>query len=92
MRRRQEARRAGDELAGREISRLADGNTNALRTLAIANALNYPTSTCTPVTADGLRVYPPGETHALFIPTGFTACRNAAVHLLLVTVMRSSFS
>lgn len=53
--------------------------------LRIAQAENYPQDTCQPVTADGLRVYPPGETNALFVPTdAFTACRNPDVSLITV--------
>ncbi len=67
---------------------LAPGGSAHAR-LGIANALNYPPATCDPVTADGLRVYPPGETHALFLPTTqFTACRMAGAPLLNVTALQ----
>ncbi len=56
--------------------------------LKISNALNYDASTCNPVTADGLRVYPPGETHSLFAPsTDLTACRSDSVHLITVQAL-----
>ena len=39
-------------------------------------------------TADGLRVYPPGETHSLFVATtNLTACRNADVKLITVQAL-----
>ncbi len=56
--------------------------------LRIANALNYEATACDPVQADGLRVYPPGETNALFVAaTGLTACRTDAEHLITVQAL-----
>ncbi len=40
------------------------------------------------MTADGLRVYAPGETHALFVPTtDLTACGSADVELITVQAL-----
>jgi hypothetical protein len=56
--------------------------------LKIANAMNYDATTCDPQTADGLRVYPPGETHSLFVAsTDLTACRSDSVHLITVQAL-----
>lgn len=53
--------------------------------LKITVAQNYDASTCQPSAIDGLRVYPPGETHALFVAsTDYTACLSASIHLMTV--------
>ena len=62
-----------------------DPGKSAHAPLRIARAENYPADTCRPVTADGLRVYPPGSTDALFVPTsGLTACQDDQVQLIFV--------
>jgi hypothetical protein len=45
---------------------LAPGAT-ASATLQIAQALNYPTASCAPVSASYLQVYPPGQTTAVYL-------------------------
>lgn len=58
--------------------------------LNITVAGNYDPATCKPKAADGLRVYPPDETHPLFIAsTAFTACQNASVVLILVRPLQA---
>lgn len=53
--------------------------------LSITMAGNYDATTCRPKAADGLRVYPPEETHSIFLATtSYTACQNASVLLLVV--------
>ena len=53
--------------------------------LNITVAGNYDPATCKPKAADGLRVYPPDETHSLFIAsTAYTACQNASIVLIQV--------
>ena len=65
-----------------------DPGKTAHAPLRIGRAENYPADTCQPVTADGLRVYAPGETNALFVPTtGLTACRNADLTLIFVQAL-----
>lgn len=62
-----------------------DPGKTAHAPLRIARAENYPAETCQPVPADGLRVYPPGSTQALFVATsGLTACRSTQVQLIFV--------
>ena len=52
---------------------LAPGATaNAL--LQIVDALNFPTSTCSPAAATDLQVYPPGQTAAVYLPNQSEAC------------------
>lgn len=53
--------------------------------LRVAQAGNYDSSQCQPLTADGLRVYPPHSTQAVFVKAAnLTACQNPAIHLLTV--------
>lgn len=42
----------------------------------------YPRRTCRPVHVDGFRVYPPNETHSLYVKHPTTGCANPKVHLL----------
>ncbi len=63
------------------VTLLPNGHAHA--PLRIGQAANYPTSTCKPRKADGLRVYVPGETHAIFVKaSGLTACTSTKVQLL----------
>ncbi|MFI5061665.1 MAG: DUF4232 domain-containing protein [Actinomycetales bacterium] len=63
--------------------KLAPGGT-AKAPLRITNALNYPSSDCSPAQADGFRVYPPGSTDALFVKDAtVTACTKSTPPTLL---------
>ena len=54
---------------------------------------NYDAADCQPSAADGLRIYPPGETHSLFIATtDYTACLDAGVHLIMVQTVQPGAS
>ena len=58
--------------------------------LSITVAGNYDPTTCKPKAADGLRVYPPDETHSLFIAsTTYTACQNASIVLIQVRPLQA---
>jgi hypothetical protein len=57
--------------------------------LQVAEAGNYPTATCQPVTARWLRVYAPGETQALYVSHAFDACSSDSAPLLTVMPVRS---
>jgi hypothetical protein len=46
--------------------------------LQITVAENFPVSSCGPVTAAGLRVYPPGQKESTVVPFPFVACANSA--------------
>lgn len=57
----------------------------ASATLQIAEAGNFPQSSCDETPAAGLRVYPPGQTASLFVPqNGLQACRDSGAQLLQV--------
>jgi hypothetical protein len=68
--------------------RLAAGQT-AHAWLRVANAGNYPTATCKPVTANYLRVYPPSETVAGYVSHTFNACESTSAALLSVLPIRA---
>jgi hypothetical protein len=68
--------------------RLAPGQT-AHAWLKVAVAANYPASTCKPVTAHWLRVYPPGETAAGFVGHTFNACSSTSAAVLSVLPVRA---
>ena len=67
---------AGRDTATAAVVRLANGAT-ASAVLRITVAGNFPSSTCHPVTAAGLRVYPPGQTASRLIPFPFEACSKS---------------
>ena len=63
-----------------------NGTANA--TVGIAAAANYPATRCHPTTAHALRVFPPGQTAAVYVTQSFAAC-SAAVPVLTVTAVRA---
>jgi hypothetical protein len=67
---------------------LAPGQT-AHAWLKVAEAGNYPASSCQPATAGGLRVYPPGQTEAGYVSHRFSACSSGSAALLTVLPVRS---
>lgn len=76
-----------ERVADRESVRveLAPGET-AGADLRVGRAENYSESDCSPQAARGLRVYPPEERDALFLPLeGLTGCANEDISLLDVT-------
>jgi hypothetical protein len=61
----------------------------ATATLQIVDAGNFPPSACHPVTAAGLRVYPPNQTRSKVIPFPFSACsRRGPVYLIVRPVRK----
>ncbi|MDR0343411.1 MAG: DUF4232 domain-containing protein, partial [Nocardiopsaceae bacterium] len=77
----------GPRASGDQIGRAADRNTSAAAAmvtippggdahavLQVVDAGNYSPSACHPVTAHWLRVYPPGETVAVYAPFTSRAC------------------
>ncbi len=68
---------------------LAPGRT-ASATLGVGTAENYPPHRCKPAAADGFRIYPPNETHALFVAHQTMGCRNTAVRLLQIAALRGA--
>ena len=57
--------------------------------LQVANAQNYPSSTCKPATASALRVYPPGNTASRIVSQSFAACRSVSAPILTVMPLRA---
>jgi Domain of unknown function (DUF4232) len=76
-----------DPTYARQLVTLAPGGT-AHAELRVVNAQNYPASTCRPVTAHRLKVYPPGQTGALYISFTATACSNPSVQILAVQTVQ----
>jgi len=56
--------------------------------LRITHAQNYPPSTCIPATANMLRVFPPGQTSALYIEMTALGCSNTSVQILSVQTVQ----
>jgi hypothetical protein len=52
---------------------LRNGATTSAQ-LRIVQALNFPRTTCRPVMAAGVRVYPPSQTTSKVVPIPFRAC------------------
>jgi hypothetical protein len=60
----------------------------AVAPLKITRATNYDNATCSPLAADGFRVYPPGSKASLYIKApGYTACKATSVDLLNVQAL-----
>jgi Protein of unknown function (DUF4232) len=57
--------------------------------LQVAQAGNYPASSCQPVTAHWLKVYPPGDFAAVYVAQSVPACADSSTQLLTVTPVRS---
>ena len=79
------------EAAGITITTLtlASGQS-AHSQLSITVAGNYDPTTCKPKAAEGLRVYPPDETHSrLIASTTYTACQNASIVLIQVRPLQA---
>jgi hypothetical protein len=56
--------------------------------LQIAVAENFPASDCAPITAAGLRVYPPGQKESTVVPFPFVGCRKAGPQFLHVEAVQ----
>ncbi|MGA7835445.1 MAG: DUF4232 domain-containing protein [Acidimicrobiales bacterium] len=52
--------------------------------LQIADAGNFPSSRCVPITAAGFRVYPPNQKESTVVPFPFVACAKAGPRFLHV--------
>jgi hypothetical protein len=64
-----------------------DGHAHAW--LQVAQAGNYPASACSPVTAHGLRIFPPDQTQAGYIQQDFPACALTSAQVLTIMPLRS---
>ena len=67
----------------RHLVTLASGAT-AKETILIAETGNIPKSACHPVTAAGLRIYPPDQVAAKVVPFPFGACSRGGPQFLQV--------
>jgi hypothetical protein len=54
-----------------------NNGVTARAALRIVQVVNFPASSCRPVTAAGLRVFPPNQSAAKFIPFPFKACSRS---------------
>jgi hypothetical protein len=80
------AKRAG--AAPVKLVTLAPGRT-AVALLQIVDARNYPASTCRPVQATNLRVYPPNQTAPVYLPDPAYGCAKP-VPTLFISAVRAS--
>jgi hypothetical protein len=56
--------------------------------LQVANVVNFPAAACKPTTADGLRVFAPGDFTAMTFPFSFRACaKSGRVYLHVSTTI-----
>jgi Domain of unknown function (DUF4232) len=72
--------------AARRVTLRNGGTATAL--VRIVDAGNFPSSSCRPVTAAGLRIFPPNQTAAKVIPFPFGACSRSGPTYLFVRVVR----
>jgi hypothetical protein len=56
--------------------------------LRVTDALNYPSPACQVVTAHRLRVFPPGQTHPLYLTLDARACAITSVQILSVQTVQ----
>jgi Protein of unknown function (DUF4232) len=56
--------------------------------LQITVAENFPASICSPITASGLRVYPPGQKESTVVPFPFVGCAKAGPQFLHVEAVQ----
>jgi hypothetical protein len=57
--------------------------------LQVTVAGNYPASTCDPVSASTLVIYPPNQTASVSVPYSTTGCSSSQVTILHVGVVQS---
>jgi hypothetical protein len=57
----------------------------------IVDALNFPSSTCSPAKAADLKVFPPGQFTAVYLPDTSYGCRNS-VQTMFIAPVRSGAS
>ncbi len=68
------------------ITVAAHGSAHAW--LQVAEAGNYPASSCNQVTASWLKVFPPGNRAAAYVSHSFQACKSAKANVLSVVPVR----
>jgi hypothetical protein len=70
----------------RTVVTLAAGAAATAR-LQLVEVLNYPSTTCDPVSGDYLQVYPPGQTVPVYLPYKGQTCAKPVFALGISTVM-----
>lgn len=70
---------------------LAPG-AQAFAPLTVADALNFPTSSCSPAQTTELRVYPPANTTLLYVSYQSRACTSSTVTMQIGPVRPGSGS
>ena len=81
LRGRQVGKGSGRLVSSKPTVRLARGATVSF-VLKIVDVANFPSPRCRPVTAAGLRVFPPHETASKVIPFPFRACSQSGAEYL----------
>jgi hypothetical protein len=67
----------------------SDGTANVV--LQIVEAGNFPTATCRPTNAAGLRVYPPNQKVSKVVPFAFQSCsRSGPIYLTVQSVQKGT--
>lgn len=56
--------------------------------LRVTDAMNYPSSTCQPVTVHRLRVFPPSQTSSQYLTLNAMACTSTWVQILSVQTVQ----
>jgi len=74
-----------DTTAPVKLVTLAAGQA-ATALLQVVDALNYPASTCSPVRAANLRVYPPNQTAPVYLPDSAYGCAKPVQTLFISAV------
>ena len=82
---------AADRTPSRHVrSMVLQPGQSAVSRVSETSVAAYSTKECRPRAVDGFRVYPPDETHALFVAHVTTGCANPAVHVLSHTAYRGT--
>jgi hypothetical protein len=84
------ARRNGTSATATLLT-LAPGAT-VTSLVGIADAGNFPATTCHPTTAAGIRVYPPNQTTSKIVPYPFPACTGTKDGILTAQVVQRAFN
>jgi hypothetical protein len=71
------------------VSIMVAAHATAHAWLQVAEAGNYPPSSCHQVTANWLRIFAPGNTAAAYVSHTFQACSSTKVNILSVMPVRS---
>jgi hypothetical protein len=81
------AERSSGEGSPRPVTLAAHGRAHA--DLLLVNAENFPSGTCKPVTAAGVRIYPPDETQSLFVASAHQICSVNGIGLAQIYTVQT---